>query len=88
MMSLYQRDDASALKHLALAEEVLSHQANISQSEHDDELARILRYRTVRASHADNQELAGQTLQQLNAMAGATRSAVVQSRITAPPGHC
>jgi tetratricopeptide (TPR) repeat protein len=79
MMSLYQRDDASALKHLAAAEEGLSHQANISKSEHDDELARILRYRTVRASQAGNQELAGQSLQQLNAMAGATRSAVVQS---------
>jgi tetratricopeptide (TPR) repeat protein len=78
MMSLYQSDDA-ALKHLAAAEEVLSHQANISQSEHDDELARILRYRTVRADHAGNQELAAQTLQQLNTMAGATRSAVVQS---------
>jgi tetratricopeptide (TPR) repeat protein len=79
MMSLYQSDDASALRHLAAAEEVLSHQANISQSEREDELARILRYRTVRASHAGNQELAAQTLQQLTAMADATRSVVVQS---------
>ena len=79
MMSLYQSDDAVALKHLDAADEALTHQANISQSDHDDERARILRYRAVRADHAGNHDLATQTLQQLETMAGATRSAVVQS---------
>jgi hypothetical protein len=80
MMSLYQTDDAEALKHLASAEEALNHSdSSISQSDREDERARILRYRAVRADHAGNQELATQTLQQLETMAGSTRSAVVQS---------
>ncbi len=79
MMSLYQTDDAEALKHLAAAEEALTRQnSSLSQAERDDERARILRYRAVRADHAGNQELAAQTLQQLEAMAGRTRSAVIQ----------
>jgi tetratricopeptide (TPR) repeat protein len=82
MMSLYQRDDAEALKHLASAEEALNHPttaASISQSDREDERARVLRYRAIRADHAGNHELAAQTLQQLETMAGSTRSAVVQS---------
>jgi tetratricopeptide (TPR) repeat protein len=81
MMSLYQTDDAEALKHLASAEEALNHPtaASVSQSDREDERARVLRYRAVRADHAGNQELAAQTLQQLETLAGNTRSAVVQS---------
>ncbi len=81
MMSLYQTDDAEALKHLASAEEALNHPtaASVSKSEREDERARVLRYRAVRADHAGNQELAAQTLQQLETVAGSTRSAVVQS---------
>jgi tetratricopeptide (TPR) repeat protein len=81
MMSLYQPDDAEALKHLASAEEALRHPTatSISQSDREDERARILRYRAVRAGHAGNHELAAQTLQQLGTMAGGTRSDVVQS---------
>jgi len=80
MMSLYQTDDAEALKHLASAEEALNHSAtSISQSDREDERARVLRYRAVRADHAGNQELAAQALQQLEIMAGRTSSAVVQS---------
>jgi hypothetical protein len=80
MMSLYQTDDAEALKHLAAAEEALNHPtSSISKSNREDELARILRYRAVRADHAGNRELATQTLQQLETMSGNTRSAVVQS---------
>ncbi len=80
MMSLYQSDDAEALKHLASAEEALNHPTtSISQSDREDERARILRYRAVRADHAGNHELAAQALQQLEALAGSTRSAVVQS---------
>jgi tetratricopeptide (TPR) repeat protein len=79
MMSLYQADDAEALKHLASGEEALKHTASLSQSDREDERARILRYRAVRADHAGNQELAAQALQQLEAMAGSTRSAAVLS---------
>src|SRR6202163_4356354 len=81
MMSLYHTDDAEALKHLASAEEALNHRtaAGISRSDREDERARVLRYRAVRAGHAGHQELAAQALQQLETMAGSTRSAVVQS---------
>lgn len=79
MMSLYQTDDAEALKHLASAEDALAHTGSMSQSDREDERARILRYRAVRADHAGNQELAAQALQQLETMSGSTRSAVVQS---------
>jgi tetratricopeptide (TPR) repeat protein len=79
MMSLYQADDAEALKHLASAEEALTRQSSsMSQSDREDERARILRYRAVRADHAGNPELATQTLQQLETMAGSTRSAAIQ----------
>jgi tetratricopeptide (TPR) repeat protein len=80
MMSLYQADDAESLRHLASAEEALNHPAtSISKSEREDERARVLRYRAVRADHAGNHDLAAQALQQLETMAGSTRSAVVQS---------
>jgi tetratricopeptide (TPR) repeat protein len=80
MMSLYQTDDAEALKHLASAEAALNHPtSSISQSDREDERARVLRYRAVRADHAGDHELAAQAVQQLETMAGGTRSAVVQS---------
>jgi tetratricopeptide (TPR) repeat protein len=80
MMSLYQTDDAEALKHLASAEEAVTRQSgSMSLSDREDEHARILRYRAVRADHAGNHELAAQAVQQLETMAGSTRSAVVQS---------
>jgi tetratricopeptide (TPR) repeat protein len=80
MMSLYQTDDAEALKHLASAEEAISRQTGtMPLSDREEERARILRYRAVRADHAGNHELAAQALQQLDTMAGSTRSAVVQS---------
>ncbi len=78
MMSEYQTDDASALKHLEAAEDALSHQAS-TQSDREEERARILRYRAVRAAHAGNQELAGKTLKQLEMMANSSRSTVIQN---------
>ena len=79
MMSVYQTDDASALKHLEAAEDALSHRASIAQSDREEERARILRCRAVRAAHAGDQELAGKTLQQLETMANDSRSLVIQS---------
>ena len=68
------------MKHLASAEDALAHTTgSMSQSDREDERARILRYRAVRADHAGIQELAARTLQQLETMSGSTRSAVVQS---------
>jgi tetratricopeptide (TPR) repeat protein len=78
MMSLYQTDDAVALKHLDAAEDALSHQAGMAESDREEERARILRYRAVRAAHAGNQELADKTLVQLEAMSSSGRSTNIQ----------
>ena len=79
MMSLYQTDDAIALKDLQLAEDALGHSANLAQSEHDEEKARILRYRTARAIQAGQKDLAEQSVKQLETMAAANRDERIQS---------
>jgi tetratricopeptide (TPR) repeat protein len=79
MMSLYQTEDAAALKHLEAAEDSLTHAADIAQSDREEERARILRYRIVRAAHAGNQELADSTFHQLENMAASSRSTIIQN---------
>jgi len=78
-MAEYQSDDAAALKHLEAAEDALSHRQEISQLDRDEELSRILRYRTVRAAHAGKQELAQKSLHTLETMAASSRNLVIQS---------
>jgi tetratricopeptide (TPR) repeat protein len=78
-MGEYQADDNSALKHLKLAEEALSHRATISASDRDEELSRILRVRAVRAARAGNQALADKSVQQLESMASGSRNRVIWS---------
>jgi hypothetical protein len=78
-MAEYQTDDNTALKHLKLAEESLSHRSNITATDRDEELSRILRVRAVRGSRAGNQPLADQTLHQLEALANGSRNRVIQA---------
>jgi len=78
-MAAYQSDDAAALKHLEAAEDALGHRQDISRLDHDEELSRILRYRTVRAAHAGNQELAQKSLRTLETMTSTSRNLVIQS---------
>jgi tetratricopeptide (TPR) repeat protein len=78
-MAAYQTDDAEALKHLDAAEDALGHRQDISPLDRDEELSRILRYRTVRAAHAGNQEVAQRALHALEAMANGSRNLVIQS---------
>jgi tetratricopeptide (TPR) repeat protein len=78
-MAEYQSDDNAALKHLKLAEESLSHRSTISASDRDEELARILRTRIVRATSAGDQPLADKTLQQIEALANGSRNRLIQS---------
>ncbi len=78
-MAEYQSEDAAALKHLEAAEDALSHRQEISQLDRDEEMSRILRYRTVRAAHAGNQELAQKSLHTLETMAASSRNLVIQS---------
>jgi tetratricopeptide (TPR) repeat protein len=78
-MAEYQADDNVALKHLKLAQECLTHQSNISASDRDEELSRILRNRVVHASRSGNGSLADKSLQQLETMASSSRNRVIQS---------
>jgi tetratricopeptide (TPR) repeat protein len=78
-MAAYQADDASALKHLEAAEAALGHGDDISPMDRDEELSRVLRYRTVRASHAGNTELAQSSLQKLEKMTTGSRDTILVS---------
>jgi tetratricopeptide (TPR) repeat protein len=77
-MAAYQSEDAAALKHLEAAEDALGHRQDISPLDRDEELSRILRYRTVRAAHAGNQELAQKALHALESLASGSRNLVIQ----------
>jgi tetratricopeptide (TPR) repeat protein len=81
----YQTDDHVSLKYLQSAEVALGHRA-ISKSDKDDELARILRVRTVRAAHAGDAPLADKSLKQLEAMASASRNRVIQTSYNGAEG--
>ena len=78
-MAEYQADDSAALRNLKLAEDALHHLATISASDRDEELSRILRFRTVRAARSGNQALADESLRQLEALANGSRNHVIQS---------
>lgn len=78
-MAAYQSDDASALKHLEAAESALSHGDDISPMDRDEELSRVLRYRTVRAAHAGNTELAQSSLLKLEKMTTGSRDSILLS---------
>jgi len=81
----YQADDKTALKYLQDAEESLEHR-NISKSDKDEELSRILRFRTVRAAHAGDPVLAAKSLKQLEEMATGSRNRVIQSSYNGAAG--
>jgi predicted Zn-dependent protease len=78
-MAAYQSDDAAALKHLEAAEDALGHRQDISRLDREEELSRILRYRTVRAAHAGNQKVAQKALHALEVMASGSHNLVIQN---------
>ena len=85
-MGEYQTDDAMALKYLAAGQDALGHNTLVSQQDYDEELSQILRFRTVRADHAGERELAARTLTQLSSMASVGRNGIVQSSWHAAAG--
>jgi tetratricopeptide (TPR) repeat protein len=85
-MAEYQADDNASLKYLQEAEESLEHQSAITKSDKDAEFARILRNRTVRASHTGISDLSGKCLKQLEAMASGSRNKVIQSSYNGAAG--
>jgi len=86
LMSMYQKSDSDALKHLDAAEAALSHQQEMSQSDREEERSQILRWRAVRAWHDGDQEVAQKALRQLEAMAKDSRSTVIQRSYHAAEG--
>jgi tetratricopeptide (TPR) repeat protein len=82
----YQTENGAALKYLQSAEDALGHRSTISKSDRDEELSRILRNRTVRASRANDAALADKSLKQLEAMAAVSRNHVIQSSYNGAAG--
>ena len=78
-MAEYQSDASVALRHLKLAEECLLHQSNLSASDRDQELSRILRNRTVQAARSGNMSLADKSMLDLEKMASGSRDRIIQS---------
>jgi tetratricopeptide (TPR) repeat protein len=77
MMAEYQPDNVTALKYLADAETLLL-KAPISAADRDEERARILRWRVLRALADQQQGVAGAALTQLEALSNANPSDVIQ----------
>ncbi|MGA8834921.1 MAG: tetratricopeptide repeat protein [Candidatus Sulfotelmatobacter sp.] len=82
----YQAEDGTGLKYLQSAQDALGHRSTISASDRDEELARILRNRTVRAAHAGAAALADKSLKQLEEMAAGSRDRVIQSSYNGAAG--
>ncbi len=78
-MAEYQSDAGVALKHLKLAQECLGHHAEISASDRDEELSRILRNRVVQAARSGNESLAQKSLHELEKIASGSRDRIIQS---------
>jgi hypothetical protein len=68
------------------AEESLGHRTTISKNDKDEELSRVLRNRTVRASHVGNPQLAEKSLKELETMASGSRNRVIQSSYNGAAG--
>ncbi|HEX9120102.1 MAG TPA: tetratricopeptide repeat protein [Terriglobales bacterium] len=86
MMAMYQADDSVALKHLDRAAASLNEHASVSKSDHQDETARILRWRVTRAMHAGDNNTAEYAIQQLRTIADHNPSEVVQRAYNAAVG--
>jgi tetratricopeptide (TPR) repeat protein len=78
ILGMYETDPKTALKHLQAAQDVLQEEHEISASDRDEELARILRTRTTRLAELPDMDSAGKTVNHLETMAGTSRSRVIQ----------
>jgi tetratricopeptide (TPR) repeat protein len=86
MMALYQPDPVTALKHLQQAADALAHGASIPKSDRDEEMARVLRWRAVRAGDAGDQTASAQALQELQNMAESSNSHAIHHAYEAALG--
>jgi tetratricopeptide (TPR) repeat protein len=86
MMAMYQEDDRVAFKHLDRAAAALAEHSSTSPSDQQEEMARIIRWRVIRAMHAGEKKAAEEAMQQLRDMADHDPSEVVQRSYNAALG--
>jgi len=78
ILGMYEPDSTTALKQLQTAQDVLREEHEISASDRDEELARILRVRATRLAEVQDMDSASNAVQQLETMAAPSRSQVIQ----------
>jgi len=78
ILGMYEPDTKASMKHLQAAQDVLREEHVISASDRDEELARILRVRVTRSVEVQDINSASNAVQQLETMAGTSRSEVIQ----------
>src|SRR5579863_6076092 len=77
-LALYEPDPKSALRSLQAGQHALQESHEISKSDRDEEQARLLRVQASRLAEAEDLNSASQAVQQLEAMAGQSRSQIIQ----------
>ena len=78
VLGMYEPEYPAALKHLQLAQQVLQEPHELSELNRNEELAKILRVRATRAAQAKDMQDAVEVLNQLETMAGKSRSQAIQ----------
>jgi len=78
ILGMYEPDPKTALKQLQAGQDVLQEEHEISASDRDEELARILRTRATRLAELPDMDSASKAVKQLETMAGTSRSQVIQ----------
>jgi tetratricopeptide (TPR) repeat protein len=78
ILGMYEPDPKAAMKHLQFAQDVLQEEHQISASDRDEELARILRTRATRLAEVQDMDSASKSVKQLETMVGTSRSQTIQ----------
>jgi hypothetical protein len=86
MMAQYQLNDAAALKHLEQTEAVLTASSTIPKSDRDEEQARVLRWRALRAAQAGDEATSDAALRQLEEMENSSSSRAILHTFYAAEG--
>jgi hypothetical protein len=86
LLSLYEKDYKSAMKHVQAAEATLEHGHEMSLTEKTEEQARLLRVKAVRSAEAQSLDVASGAVRQLESIAQRSRSQIVHYSYEASTG--
>ena len=78
ILAMYEPDFKSAMKELQAAESVLQEPHDLSVTDRNEELARVIRVQAARLAEGGDVDSAAKSVSQLEAMAGKSRSQVIQ----------